>query len=172
MEGKIDMAARRQVTNKLRDAYRKGSKADRGRILHYFVETTGIRSTARRLLSAPRLADPKNRIDKRSAKPRLYGDDARLLLEERTEHIARQIALTPTDLVTLTKRSINRKFEVMGFRTGIALSVDVHAVASFSRAGALFATRSSDRHRGRRVRRTSRARRAEGGHGVARGHLR
>ncbi len=82
MEGKIDMAARRQVTNKLRDAYRKGSKADRGRILDRVTETTGMgRSTARRLLSGPRLPDPKDQIDKRSVKPRLYGDDARLLLE-------------------------------------------------------------------------------------------
>lgn len=82
MEGKIDMAARRQVTNKLRDAYRKGSKADRGRILDQVVETTGMgRSTARRLLSGPRLPDPKDQIDKRSVKPRLYGDDARSLLE-------------------------------------------------------------------------------------------
>lgn len=82
MEGKIDMAARRQVTNKLRDAYRKGSKADRGRILDRVVETTGMgRSTARRLLSGPRLPDPKHQIDRRSVKPRLYGDDTRLLLE-------------------------------------------------------------------------------------------
>lgn len=62
MEGKIDMAARRQVTNKLRDAYRKASKADRGKILDKVVETTGMgRSTARRLLSGPRLADPPTR---------------------------------------------------------------------------------------------------------------
>jgi len=82
MEGKIDMAARRQVTNKLRDAYRKGSKADRGQILDQVVDTTGMgRSTARRLLSGPRLPDPKDQIDKRSVKPRLYGDDTRLLLE-------------------------------------------------------------------------------------------
>jgi hypothetical protein len=33
VEGKIDMAARRQVTNKLRGQYRKATKADRGRIL-------------------------------------------------------------------------------------------------------------------------------------------
>ena len=82
MEGKIDMAARRQVTNKLRDAYRRGSKAQRGQILDRVVETTGMgRSTARRLLSGPRLPDPKDQIDKRSVKPRLYGDDTRLLLE-------------------------------------------------------------------------------------------
>ena len=82
MEGKIDMAARRQVTNKLRDAYRRGSKADKGQILDQVVDTTGMgRSTARRLLSGPQLPDPKDQIDKRSVKSRLYSDDTRLLLE-------------------------------------------------------------------------------------------
>ncbi len=82
MEGKIDMAARRQVTNKLRDAYRKGSKADRGQILDRVVETTGMgRSIARRMLRGPGLVDPRDQIDRRSVKARAYGDDARLLLE-------------------------------------------------------------------------------------------
>jgi hypothetical protein len=82
MEGKIDMAARRQVTNKLRDAYCKGSKLERGRILDRVVEATGMgRSTARRMLRGPRLPAPKDQIDKRSVKPRAYGDDTRLLLE-------------------------------------------------------------------------------------------
>lgn len=70
MEGKIDMAARRQVTNKLRDACRKASKAEKGQILDRIMETTGMgRSTARRLLSGPKLDDPKDQIDKRSVKP-------------------------------------------------------------------------------------------------------
>jgi hypothetical protein len=48
MEGKIDMAARRQVTNKLRDAYRKASKPERGLILDRVTATTGLaRSSAR-----------------------------------------------------------------------------------------------------------------------------
>lgn len=82
MEGKIDMAARRQVTNKLRDVYRKGSKAEKGRILDRVVETTGMgRSTARRMLSGPPLDEPKTQIDKRTVKPRAYSDDARLLLQ-------------------------------------------------------------------------------------------
>jgi hypothetical protein len=82
MEGKINMAARRQVTNKLRDAYRRASKVERGLILDRVVDTTGVgRSTARRLLSGPKLVDPKDQIDKRSVKARAYGDDARLLLE-------------------------------------------------------------------------------------------
>ena len=56
-------------------------------------------------------------------------------LEERTEELAQQIALTPTDLIMMTKRSINRQFEIMGFRTGIATSVDLLAVASFREQG-------------------------------------
>ena len=62
-------------------------------------------------------------------------------LEERTEELARQIALTPTDLIMLTKRSINRQFEVMGFRTGIAASVDLLALSAF-RANGLYSRRS------------------------------
>jgi enoyl-CoA hydratase len=50
-------------------------------------------------------------------------------LEARTEEIARKIALTPTDLAMLTKRSINRQFEIMGFKTGMASSVDHLALA-------------------------------------------
>ena len=56
-------------------------------------------------------------------------------LEERTEELAREIALTPTDLLMLTKRSINRQFEVMGFRTGIASSVDLLALSGFREQG-------------------------------------
>lgn len=82
MEGKIDMAARRQVTNKLRDAYRKASKADKGRVLDQVQETTGLaRSSARRYLTGPRLPAPKDQVDKRALKPRGYGDDTRMLLE-------------------------------------------------------------------------------------------
>jgi enoyl-CoA hydratase len=63
-------------------------------------------------------------------------------LEERTEELARQIALTPTDLIMLTKRSINRQFEIMGFRTGIAASVDILALSGFRDQG-LYSSRSS-----------------------------
>lgn len=54
MKGKIDMAARRQVTNKLRTRYRRATKAEKGRILDRVVDTTGMgRSTARRCCPAP-----------------------------------------------------------------------------------------------------------------------
>jgi len=64
-------------------------------------------------------------------------------LEARTEELAQLIALTPTDLIMMTKRSINRQFEVMGFRTGIAASVDLLALSSFREQG-LYASRDKD----------------------------
>ena len=81
MEGKIDLSARRQVTNKLRDAYGKASKTDKARILDEVQAATGVaRSTARRLLSGPRLPDPAEQVDRRQLRPRAYGDSARELL--------------------------------------------------------------------------------------------
>jgi len=50
-------------------------------------------------------------------------------LEARTEAVAQQIALTPTDLLMMTKRSINRQFEIMGYKTGLETSVDHMALA-------------------------------------------
>jgi hypothetical protein len=86
MEGKIDMAARRQVTNKLRDAYHRGCRVERGPILDRVVETTGMgRSTARRMLSGARLPDPKDQIDKRSVQARAYGDDTRFVARARVD---------------------------------------------------------------------------------------
>ncbi|CCK63279.1 Conserved protein of unknown function [Mycobacterium canettii CIPT 140070017] len=82
MEGKIDMAARRQVTSKLRTQYRKASKADKGKILDRVVATTGMgRSTARRMLTGPGLPDPAEQVDGRSLRARGFSDDARALLE-------------------------------------------------------------------------------------------
>lgn len=75
------MAARRQVTNKLRVQYRKASREDKGAILDQVVATTGMgRSTARRMLTGAALPDPGEQIDRRSLKPRGYSDDARALL--------------------------------------------------------------------------------------------
>ena len=76
------MAARRQVTNKLRAQYRKASKADKSKILDRVVATTGMgRSTARRMLTGPRLPDPAEQVDGRTLRPRGFSDDARALLE-------------------------------------------------------------------------------------------
>lgn len=76
------MAARRQVTNKLRGQYRKASKADKAKILDRVVSTTGMgRSTARRMLTGPRLTDPASQVDGRRLRPRGFSDDARALLE-------------------------------------------------------------------------------------------
>lgn len=77
------MAARRHVTNKLRNAYAKASKEDKGRILDEVIATTGMgRSTARRMLTGPALPDPAVQIDKRKLRPKSYSDDTRLLLEQ------------------------------------------------------------------------------------------
>lgn len=82
MEGEIPMAARRHVTNKLRTAYRKALKADRGRILDEVMATTGVgRSTARRLLTGPHLPDPAAQVDRRQLRTKTYSDDSRFLLE-------------------------------------------------------------------------------------------
>ncbi|BBX96830.1 hypothetical protein MLAC_21240 [Mycobacterium lacus] len=82
MKGKIDVAARRQVTNKLRGQYRNASTADKTAILDRVVATTGMgRSTARRLLTGPRLPAPAEQVDGRSLRPRGFSDDARALLE-------------------------------------------------------------------------------------------
>ena len=82
MEGKISMTARRQVTNKLRDGYRKATKPDKTLILDKVMDTTGMgRSTARRLLTGPRLPDPARQIDRRALKARGYSDEARELLK-------------------------------------------------------------------------------------------
>lgn len=76
------MAARRHVTNKLRSAYRKASKAEKAQILDEVMITTGMgRSTARRMLTGPVLPDPAEQVDRRRLRPKSYSDDARMLLE-------------------------------------------------------------------------------------------
>ncbi|GAB7145912.1 hypothetical protein LRC484719_45170 [Mycobacterium riyadhense] len=82
MEGKIEMAARRQVTNKLRVQYCRASKADKSKTRDRVVATTGIgRSTARRMLTGPRLPNPVEQVDGRTLMSRGFSDDARALLE-------------------------------------------------------------------------------------------
>ncbi|MGO1944840.1 MAG: IS30 family transposase [Ancrocorticia sp.] len=82
MEGKIPMAARRHVTNKLSTAYRTASKAERSMILDEVITTTGMgRSTARRMLTGPVLPDPKTQVDRRRLRPKHYSDESRALLE-------------------------------------------------------------------------------------------
>jgi enoyl-CoA hydratase len=56
-------------------------------------------------------------------------------LEKQTEEYARRMALIDTDLIMLTKRGINRQFEMMGFRTAMeSWCVDFLALA-MSRKG-------------------------------------
>ncbi len=81
LEGKIDMSARRQVTNKLREAYQGASKPDKGRILDEVQSTTGVaRSSARRLLLGPKLPEPREQVDKRVLRARVFSDASRELL--------------------------------------------------------------------------------------------
>ena len=81
MEGKSDLSARRHVTNKLRDAYRKASKTDKGRVLDEAQAATGMgRSTVRKHLTGPKLPDPKEQLDNRKLRPRTYSDTTRELL--------------------------------------------------------------------------------------------
>ncbi len=47
-------------------------------------------------------------------------------LEEETEKLAHRIALTDPVLLMMQKRTINRQMELMGFKTGMAWSQDVH----------------------------------------------
>lgn len=76
------MAARRQVTNKLRTAYRKASRSERGQILDEVMATTGMgRSTARRMLTGPALPHPAEQIDRRRLRPKGFSDESRVLLE-------------------------------------------------------------------------------------------
>jgi enoyl-CoA hydratase len=69
-------------------------------------------------------------------------------LEARTEYLAAQISLTPTDLIMLTKRSINRQLEIQGFRTGMYSSAEFLALAgrrpSTEREGDEFSRRSRE----------------------------
>jgi hypothetical protein len=82
VEGKIDMAARRQVTNKLRVRYGRACRSDKSRILDEVVSATGMgRSTARRMLTGPPLPAPAEQVDGRTLRARGFSDDSRALLE-------------------------------------------------------------------------------------------
>jgi hypothetical protein len=77
----IAMSARREITNRLRAAYQRASKKDKGRILDQVVSATGLaRVSARRLLTGPGLPAPSEQIDGRTVRKRRYSDDARRLL--------------------------------------------------------------------------------------------
>jgi enoyl-CoA hydratase len=49
-------------------------------------------------------------------------------LEEETEDLARKIALSDPVLLMITKRSIHRQIELMGFKTGMSWSMDLQMV--------------------------------------------
>ena len=63
----------------------------------------------------------------------------RAQLEEETERFAQRIALIETDLMMMTKRGINRQFEMMGFRTGLeSWNVDFATVSGFRKSNGEF----------------------------------
>lgn len=79
MEGRLDMAAKKQLTNKFKAEYAKGTKKQKGEVLDR-LEAVGMgRSTARRLLTQAVAATPREPA-KRGRRPR-YGRDAQMLLE-------------------------------------------------------------------------------------------
>jgi len=50
-------------------------------------------------------------------------------LEVATESLALKVARTDTALIMMTKRSVNRQYELMGFRTGLDIGTDQMALA-------------------------------------------
>lgn len=81
-EGKLPISARRHVTNKLRTAYAKVSKSNRGGILDEVMATTGMaRSNAQRTLTGPMLPDSAEQVDRRKLRAKQYSNESRSLLE-------------------------------------------------------------------------------------------
>lgn len=52
-------------------------------------------------------------------------------LDERVVEIAARIALIPSDLVQVNKRTVHRQMEVMGIRTGIRIGTELCALGTF-----------------------------------------
>lgn len=85
MEGRLDMATRRRLTNRFKDEYAKATKKEKKLILDRLVEVGMGRSTARRLLREPARPAGKGRLRRErkpgsGRKPR-YSRDAQRLLE-------------------------------------------------------------------------------------------
>jgi len=51
-------------------------------------------------------------------------------LEAETEALAKRIAMIPTDLIMMTKRSLNRQWEIRGFRVGMDTAADIGRAAA------------------------------------------
>lgn len=78
----VSMLTRVEVSKQLRQAYRAGSKKEKGLALDTFQEATGMsRSTARRYLTSKTIGNPKVvRLDRRKIKPFKYSDSSRKVL--------------------------------------------------------------------------------------------
>ena len=61
-------------------------------------------------------------------------------LAEETERFARRIANIESDLLMLSKRGINRAYEVMGIRTALAVGADLQALSTYRPSGKTFGT--------------------------------
>lgn len=96
VEGKIPMAARRQVTNKLWTVYARASKRDKARILDEAMSTTGMgRSTARRMLAYQVLPDPAEQVPVEISLTRKRGTYARREWTSAAIVVSQAIALLP-----------------------------------------------------------------------------
>src|SRR5699024_12570339 len=75
----VSMSTRVEVTKRLRNDYRTGSKADKSAILDQFCVSTGMgRSTARRYLTSTTIGGKDVvRIDRRKHKPTKYSANAK-----------------------------------------------------------------------------------------------
>ena len=52
-------------------------------------------------------------------------------LAEETERMAERIANIPGDMVQMSKRGLNRAYEVMGIRTALAVGADIQALSTY-----------------------------------------
>ncbi|MBI2305219.1 MAG: enoyl-CoA hydratase/isomerase family protein [Chloroflexi bacterium] len=59
-------------------------------------------------------------------------------LEEETEKLAQRIALVETDLIMMTKRAINRTYEIMGLKVAMDVTNDVAVLASYRESAGEF----------------------------------
>lgn len=59
-------------------------------------------------------------------------------LEEETEKLAGRIALIETDLIALTKRAINRSYEIMGFKAALDTAADLCTLQQYRESGRHF----------------------------------
>jgi enoyl-CoA hydratase len=65
-------------------------------------------------------------------------------LDEFVEKFARRMAFVDNDMLMYSKRAVNRQYEVMGIRTGLASGFDIQALSSYRPAAGEFGRRSRE----------------------------